>query len=328
LPALSREATLYHYKEIAKLNSEGVRFVTMEESVASLQARSAGAAAVHTLFHCSPEFAAAWVRFPARVPVGGEGADGQCELDASKAEPAFRAAVEKAQLHFCARAIRDAGVTVNVKSFRLRGDSVGAVRSEQAASEGAFMVNMAELNRAAKPAIDALERAAGSVWERNSTVLLFESGAFSTGEIRDLWRLGGALSESLDEMWRMRWLISAIELVRLNRRSFTPANSAVLLQDLEKNAEERIEKVKSRITAIALEGGEASAVTAAVQGLIARAPGRGKDLVSFLRHAEALRIQVFCRLAHFATAYESGTRPSRGGGNGPDTVPAIQTNRS
>jgi Zn-dependent protease with chaperone function len=309
LPALSREATLYHYKEIAKLNSDGVRFVTVEESVAILQARSAGAAAVHTLFHCSPEFASAWVRLPARIPAGGEGTDGQCELDASKAEPAFRAAVEKAQLHFCARAIRDAGVTVIAKSFRLQGNSVGAVRSEQAASEGAFMAKIAELNRTAKPAIDALERAAGSVWERNSTVFLFQNGAFLTDEVRNLWRLAGALSESLDDMWRIRWLVAAMELVRLNRRAFTPANSAILLQDLQTNAEALMESVKSRIAGVVLEGGEASPAMAVIQGLVAHEPGRDRGaLLSFLRRAESLRIQVLCRLAHFATAYGSSPR--------------------
>jgi hypothetical protein len=309
LRALSCEATLHHYKKIAKLDCDGVRFVTVEESVGAMRARSIGAAAVHKLFHCTPECAAAWVRFPSRPPAAGEDSDSQCELDGPKVEPAFWAAAVKAQLHFGARAIRDAGVRVNVKSFQLRADSVGAVRSEQAASEGEFVANMATLNRAAKPAIAAVERAAGSVWENSPTFFILENGNFLSSEVRDLWRLAGAFSESLDDMWRLRWLISAIELVRLNRRAFTPANSAILLQDLQANAEEIMQRVKSRIAGVVLEGGEASPTTAVAQGLVARERGHARGgLLSFLRHAGAARVQILYRLAHFATAYGSAPR--------------------
>jgi Zn-dependent protease with chaperone function len=307
LPALCREATRYHYTEIAHMNCDGVHFVSVEESVASLQAKSTGAAAVYRLFHCSPEFAAAWVRFPARVPVAAESAESQCELDVSKEEPLFWAAAEKARLHFCARTIRDAGVNVNITSFELRDGGIGAVRSEHAASEGALRVRMAALNRAVKLAVATLERAAGLVWETGPTYFIFEDGAFSTGEMRDLWRLAGAFSESLDDIWRMRWLISALELVRLNLRLFPLATGANLLQDLEANAEELMERVQSRIGGVVLEGGEVSPTTPLAQGLVARDRGYGAArLESFLRNAEAVRVHVLSRLAHFGTVYGSG----------------------
>jgi hypothetical protein len=70
-----------------------------------------------------------------------------------------------------------------------------------------------------------------------------------------------------------------------------------------------MESVKSRIAGVVLEGGEASPAMAVIQGLVAQEPGRDRGaLLSFLRRAEALRIQVLCRLAHFAIAYGSSPR--------------------
>jgi hypothetical protein len=308
LPALSREATLHHYEKISKLDGGGMRFATVEESVARLQAKSAGAAAMRSLFHGSPEFVAEWVKFPARDPVSGEGAEGECALDGSKEELAYRAAAEKARLHFGARTIRDAGVKVNVKTFQLREDGVGAVRSEQAASEGALAVKMAALNRAAKPAIAALERSAGLVWNNGPTYFIFENGAFFSGEVRDLWRLAVAFSESLDDIRRMRLMISALELVRLNLRLFRLANCEYLLDDLEADAEKLAGRVKARIAGVVMEGDEASPTTEVVQGLVTRERGNGEaGLEALLRNAEAVRVWVLVRLAHFATAY--GSRP-------------------
>jgi hypothetical protein len=306
LSALGREATLYHYEKLAKLNCGEVRLVTVEESIAALQSKSMGASAVHRLFHCSPECVAAWVTFPVGNPVAGRDAERQCESDRSQQEPAFWATAEKARLHFCARTIRDAGVKVNVAGFQLLDDGVEAVRSEQVASESELVLKMVTLNRMAKPAIAALERAAGLVWDKDPTCFVFESGAFFTGEVRDLWRLAGAFSESLDDIRRMRWIISALGLVRLNLRLFPLARGANLLEDLEAKAEGLMEKVKSCIGAVVLEGGEVSPATALVQGLVAREREYDKSgLESFVQNAEAVRALVLYRLAHFATVYES-----------------------
>lgn len=313
LPALSREATLYQYREIAGLNCDGMRFVSVEESIANLQAKGAGAAATQRLFHCSPEFVAAWVRIPVRVPAVGEGADGACELDGAKEEAVFWAAAETARLHFCARTIRDAGVKVNVTSFQLPDGGADAVRSEQAASEGALLARMAALNRAAAPAAAAVERATALVWESDPNYFVFESGAFFTGEVRDLWRLAGAFSESLDDLWRLRRQISALELVRLNLRLFPLAGAPNLIDALESDAEQLMEKAKSRIAGVVLEGGEPSPTTPVIEALIARERGYGTaGLDSFLRHAEAARVHVLTRLAHFAAEYEAAPHQDQG----------------
>jgi hypothetical protein len=136
LPSLTHQATVYHYERIAKLDCRNVRFATIEDSVAWLQAKSAGTAAVSGLFHCSPEFVAEWLTFPARDPIAGEYIDVECTLAGSTEEPVYRNLADKARLHFCARTIRDAGVNVKTESFRLRDGDVEAVRIAQMASAG------------------------------------------------------------------------------------------------------------------------------------------------------------------------------------------------
>jgi Zn-dependent protease with chaperone function len=304
LPALSRRATVYHYEKIVRMACTGMRLVTAEECIGRIQAKSAGIAAVHQLFHCSPAFVAAWIQFPVRDPTAGESAGGECTLDGAQEEMAYLATAEKARLHFCARTIRDAGVKVNVNSFQLREDGVGAVRSEHAASAGRLAVTMAALNRAAKPAIAEVERSVSLIWDHDPTVFVFENGAFFSGEIRDLWRLAGVFSESLEDIQQLRWKFSALDLVRLNLRLFPLANSANLLEDLATEAEELMKRIHARIGGVVLESGEPTSTHSEIQSLLQREWKSGKEeSESIVRNIEAIRVQVLIRLAHFATAY-------------------------
>lgn len=227
-------------------------------------------------------------------------------LDGAKEEQAYWEAAEKARLHFCARTIREAGVKVNVTSFQLRDDGVEAVVSEQTASAGELATKIAALNQAARPALAALERAVELVWHYDPTFFVFENGSFFSGEARDLWRLAVAFSESLDDIQRMRWVFSAIEVVRSNLRLFPLANGAHVLDYLAADAEKLVERVNSRIGSIVLEGGENSPTTPEIRGLVTRERSYGKPgLESWLRNVEAARVLVLYRLAHFSQAYES-----------------------
>jgi Zn-dependent protease with chaperone function len=95
LQALSHTATLHHYETINRLDRCELRFLSVEDSVTALQAKSAGSESVRLLFHSSPEFVADWAKFPTRELRRSARCAGRSERRASvlggsgKSTPAF-----------------------------------------------------------------------------------------------------------------------------------------------------------------------------------------------------------------------------------------------
>lgn len=305
LQALCREATLHQYEKIDKLDCTSIGFDTVVESVNELTERNAGRTAIGTLFHCSPEFAARWIKFPARNPIIADSA-GECAAQVFKEEPAYYSAAETARLHFCARIIREAGAKVKLEAFQLQDGDVESVRSAQAASERELTAKSAALNEMAQAPISLLETSVAQVWDDQATFVVFETGAFFSGEVRNLWRLAGALSELQYEIWRLRMLVSASAVVRLNLKLFPLANGANVLDDLKAEGDELVQRVLSRVANVVMEGSETSPTKAKIERLAdSEKDSQKPHLESFLGKVEAIRVFVLMRLAHFALARKS-----------------------
>ena len=246
LPAICRDATMHHYRNILQLKMESIHLIPISETIANAQAEREYEHAVQTLFGTTSRFCARWFRLPSAEPrVLPDDTTEWCapKLDAA----AYDAALQTNLNHFAALVMRQSGIAVNPASFNLPAGDFDTVQRLESTTSRNMNLAFEENRRATARLAARIEGTLARILNQELALAISVDRCSSIPDFHSAWRCYSALSQWQDEIADVRGYDFALRVIRANARVIPAAICANLIEDLENRSLEQIQNIIAKV---------------------------------------------------------------------------------
>jgi hypothetical protein len=251
------------------------------------------------LFNAPAEFCTRWFRLPATGPQQHSTA----LANPAKAPPTFDTAaydraVDTSMLHYAALLIRQVGVGVPAKSFRLFSSDLATIREQESISRRYLQGVLDGYRQSTESLAEQIETTTARLLAGDLAFPAPEGSETSIPDLERAWRSYVELSRHQDTVMEIRGQIFALGMVRASQGSLSESRCGDLFDELWGEAFTRMDEIiaKCATTPVCVIFDPAVAATASAQ-LIVRGRSKDERIETFVSRFDILSARALSYLA-------------------------------
>jgi Zn-dependent protease with chaperone function len=289
LPALCRRATWHHYEKVLQISPDPKRLVSVAQSINEIRSGAGFEAAVQRLFGASAAECSQWLGLPVRS-IG-------TNPPPKPAIAEFHQAMQTSTLHYAAMVIREVGVNVQAEAFKLESTDLEYIRSVERISRRNVLSAVEGLNAGSREVAERIQAAVEYAARSGLVMVRASDMELSSETVKQAWAAYCQICNWRDALREVRRRIAAAEIVRSNAALFPAARCANLLDRLEGDAQDWIDRMLSQADEVptAVEFDPSAPITLAGQLWTAGSPT--EKLARFLSRADTTASRSLAYLA-------------------------------